>query len=218
VVGGLLLAACVTRLLPPGSLRLRRGLPTIVVMRGVFSGAFFGAEAFIPFMLIEQRGLATTVAGASLTGGALTWSLGAWYQGRPGLHLPRPTLVAVGSALVALGILVVTGALLPAVPEPLAAVVAAVGWLVAGLGMGLGVTSLSVLLLEASPLAEQGANSAALQVSDSLGSILMLGLTGAVFAALHDRGHDGLVFLAIYAVTALLAAVGALAGRRATAT
>jgi MFS family permease len=218
VAGGLLLGVCVTRLLPRGSLRLGRGLPTIVLMRGVFSGAFFGAEAFIPLMLIEQRGLATTVAGASLTGGALTWSLGSWYQGRPGLTLPRPRLVAGGSALVALGILVVSAALVPAVPGPLTAVVAAVGWLVAGLGMGLGVTSLSVLLLEASPPAEQGANSAALQVSDSLGSILMLGLAGAVFAGLHDRGHDGLVFLGIYALTGVLAALGALVGHRATPT
>ena len=214
VAGGLLLGGCVRRLLPPGALRLGRGLPTIVVMRGVLSGAFFGAETFIPLMLIEQRGLATTVAGGPLTGGALTWSLGSWYQGRPGLRLPRPTLVAIGSALVAGGVVVVGGALLPAVPEALAAGVAAVGWLVAGLGMGLGVTSLSVLLLEASPAAEQGANAASLQVSDSLGSIIMIGLAGAVFAGLHGRGHDGSVFLAIYVLTATLAVAGALVGRR----
>jgi MFS family permease len=218
VGGGLLLGACVTRLLPPGSLRLRRGLPTIVLLRGVFSGAFFSAEAFITLMLIDHRGLTTTAAGASLTCGALTWFAGSWYQGRPGLRLPRPTLVALGSALVSLGILVVTGALLPGVPPAWAAVSAGAGWMVAGLGMGLGVTSLSVLLFEASPLAEQGANSAALQVSDSLGSILMLGLAGAVFAGLHDRGYDGLVYLAIYLISASLAALGALVGRRATPT
>jgi hypothetical protein len=183
-------------------------------MRGVFSGAFFGAEAFIPLMLNEQRGLSVTVGGAALTGGALTWSLGSWYQGRPGLRLPRTTLVAAGSALVACGILVVCGALLPVVPQALAAGVAAVGWLVGGLGMGLGVTSLSVLLLEASPPAEQGANSASLQVSDSLGSIVMIGLAGAVYAGLRDRGHDGLVFLLIYLLSAALAALGAAAGRR----
>ena len=51
---------------------------------GCFAGAFFGAEVFVPLLLVEQRGLATTLAGASLTGGALTWSLGSWYQGRPG--------------------------------------------------------------------------------------------------------------------------------------
>ena len=214
VVGGVVLVACMRRLLPPGALRLGRGLPTIVVMRGVFAGAFFGAEAFIPLMLVQQRGLATTVAGASLTGGALTWFLGSWYQGRPGLRLPRSTLVATGSALVASGIVVVTAALLPAVSQSAAAGLAVIGWLLAGLGMGLGVTSLSVLLLEASPAAAQGANSAALQVSESLGAIIMLGLAGAVFAGLHDRGHDGLVFMSIYALTATLAAAGALVGRR----
>jgi hypothetical protein len=154
------------------------------------------------------------VAGASLTGGALTWFLGSWYQGRPGLRLPRSTLVAVGSALVAVGIVIVAAALLPAVPPALAAAVAALGWLVAGLGMGLGVTSLSVLLLEASPAAEQGANSASLQVSDSLGSIVMLGIAGAVYAVLHGRGSDGVAFLAIDALTATLATFGALVGRR----
>ena len=213
--GGLLLGACVVRLLPAGALRLGRGLPTIVLLRGVFSGAFFGAEAFIPLMLVEQRGLATTAAGASLTGGAITWFLGSWYQGRPGLRLPRPVLVAGGAAFVATGILVVAAALLPAVPGALAAGVAATGWLLAGLGMGLGVTSLSVLLLEASPPADQGANAAALHLSDSLGSILMLALAGAVFAGLHGTGHDGRVFLTIFVLTAGLAFLGALVGRRA---
>ena len=214
LAGGLLLGVCLARLLPTGALRLGRGLPTIVVMRGAFSGAFFGAEAFIPVMLVEERGLATTLAGATLTGGALTWSLGSWYQGRPGLRVPRPVLVVAGSAFVASGILVVALALLPAAPGVAAAAVAAVGWVVAGLGMGLGVTSLSVLLLEASPAAEQGANAAALQVSDSLGSILMLGLAGAVFAGFHGRGHDGSVFLTIYGLTAALAVAGAVVGRR----
>lgn len=104
----------------------------------------------------------------------------------------------------------------PAVRPGHAAVVAAAGWLVAGLGMGLGVTSLSVLLLEASPPAEHGANSASLQVSDSLGSIVMIGIAGAGFGGLHGRGHDGLVFLGIYGLTATLAALGAVVGRRAT--
>ena len=94
----------VPRLLPPGALRFARGLPTVVVLRGVFAGAFFGAEVFVPLLLVEQRGLATTLAGASLTGGALTWSLGSWYQGRPNCRFSRTQLVTVGLVLVAVGI------------------------------------------------------------------------------------------------------------------
>jgi MFS family permease len=92
---------------------------------------------------------------------------------------------------------------------------AAVGWVVAGLGMGLGVTSLSVLLLELSPVAEQGANAASIQVSDSLGSIVLIGMAGALFAGFHGRGHDPQVYLAIFGLTALVALAGALVAPRA---
>lgn len=210
-LGVVLLVLAVPRLLPPGALRLARGLPTVVVLRGVFAGAFFGAETFIPLMLVEERGLATTWAGASLTGGALTWSLGSWYQGRPGLRFPRVLLVTTGLALVAVGILVAAAALIEVVPPA----AAALGWFVAGLGMGLGVTSLSVLLLELSPVDEQGANAASIQVSDSLGSIVLIGTAGALFAGFHGRGHDPEVYLAIFGLTALVAFAGALVAPRA---
>jgi MFS family permease len=207
-----LLVPSVPRLLPPGALRFARGLPTVVVLRGVFAGAFFGAETFVPLLLVEQRGLATTLAGASLTGGALTWSLGSWYQGRPGLRYSRAGLVTVGLALVATGIVITATVLASSMPP----FMAAIGWLVAGLGMGLGITSLSVLVLELSPVEEQGANTAALQVSDAFGSIVLIGAAGAIFAGLHTAGEDNAgVFLLIFAVMAAVAVGGALVAPRA---
>jgi MFS family permease len=206
-----LLVPSVPRLLPRGALRFARGLPTVVVLRGVFAGAFFGAEVFVPLLLVEQRGLATTLAGASLTGGALTWSLGSWYQGRPGLQVPRARLVTGGLLLVATGIVITASVLAPAMPP----FMAAIGWLVAGLGMGVGITSLSVLVLELSPIEEQGANAAALQVSDALGSILFIGAAGAIFAGLHSPGQDNAgVFLLIFAVMTVLALAGAVVAPR----
>jgi MFS family permease len=206
-----LLVPSVPRLLPRGALRFSRGLPTVVVLRGVFAGAFFGAEVFVPLLLVEQRGLATTLAGASLTGGALTWSLGSWYQGRPGLQVPRARLVTGGLLLVATGIVITASVLAPAMPP----FMAAIGWLVAGLGMGVGITSLSVLVLELSPIEEQGANAAALQVSDALGSILFIGAAGAIFAGLHSPGQDNAgVFLLIFALMTVVALAGAVVAPR----
>jgi MFS family permease len=207
-----LLVPSVPRLLPRGALRFARGLPTVVVLRGVFAGAFFGAEVFVPLLLVEQRGLATTLAGASLTGGALTWSLGSWYQGRPGLRFSRTRLLRVGLGLVAIGIVLAATVLADAAPP----FMAALGWLVAGLGMGLGITSLSVLVLELSPIEEQGANAAALQVSDALGSIVLIGAAGAIFAGLHTPAQDNAgVFLLIFAVMAAVALAGAVIAPRA---
>jgi MFS family permease len=206
-----LLVPSVPRLLPPGALRFARGLPTVVVLRGVFAGAFFGAEVFVPLLLVEQRGLATTLAGASLTGGALTWSLGSWYQGRPNRRFSRTQLVTVGLVLVAVGIVTTATVLSNAMPP----FMAAVGWLIAGLGMGLGITSLSVLVLELSPVEDQGANAAALQVSDAFGSIVLIGAAGAIFAGLHTAGGDNSgVFLLIFAVMTVVAVTGAVLAPR----
>ncbi len=212
VLAGLgLLGLGVPRLLPAGAFRLGRGLPTVVVLRGVLAGAFFGTETFIPLMLVEQRSLPTTLAGASLTGAALTWSLGAWLQGRPGLRTPRAVLVTLGFVFVLAGI----GGVAVATSDTVPAVTAAIGWVVAGLGMGLGLTSLSVLVLELSPVAEQGVNASALQVSDALGSIIMIGTAGAVFAALATGAtHGATPYLVIDAVMATVCVAGALVAHR----
>ena len=211
VVAAVLLGMGVPRLLPTGTFRLGRGLPTVVVLRGLLAGAFFGAEAFLPLMLVQQRSLATTLAGASLTGAALTWSLGSWVQGRPGLRVPRWLLLVAGFLLVLGGIGLAAAATSTAVPVA----AAAVGWAVAGLGMGLAMTSLSVLVLELSAPREQGTNSSALQVSDALGSIVLLGVAGAVIASMRAGSAPGAMpFLVIDAVMAVVCVLGAVIAPR----
>ena len=210
-VGAGLLVAGLPLLLPSGIFRVRRGLPTAVLMRGILAGSFFGAETFVPLMLVEERGLATALAGATLTTGAVSWSVGSWIQGRPGLRTPRHALVQRGTALVALGVAGVSLGLWSALPPA----IAAVGWAVGGLGMGVAMSSTNVLVLSLSPEAEQGFNSSALQLSDALGSVILIGVGGALFAAMHTRGESNAgAFLAIYLVMAAVAAGGAaLAGR-----
>ena len=66
--------------------------------------------------------------------------------------------------------------------DAVTAVSAAVGWTLAG-ALGLGLTS-RVLVLALSPVADQGANSAALQVCDGFGSVVCIGAAGAIFASL----------------------------------
>jgi len=211
VTGLVLLGGGVPRLLPPGAFRLGRGLPTVVVLRGVLAGAFFGAEAFLPLMLVEERSLATPLAGASLTGAALTWSLGSWIQGRPGLRVERSRLLTAGFLLVLIGILMAALATQDRVPV----VTAAVGWAFAGLGMGLGLTSLSVLVLELSPIREQGANASALQVSDALGSIVLIGAAGAVFASFRaGADHGAAPFVVIDLIMVAVVLFGAVVAPR----
>jgi MFS family permease len=212
VVALALLIPSLPRLLPAGTLVFRRGLPTVVAMRGVLAGAFFGAEAFLPLMLVDERGLSTSLAGLALAGGALGWATGSWYQGRPGLAVPRQRLVRRGAVLVSIGIAGLGLVLVPGVPV----LVAGLAWVVGALGMGMAMASVGVLLFELSPVEDHGANSASLQLSDALFSITFIGLAGVIFGTAHepDGQTSPAVFATILAVMAALALFGAWAAGR----
>lgn len=210
-VGLLAVAVAARRLVPAGTARLRRGLPSVVALRGLQAGAFFGFEAFLPLMLVEHRGLSATAAGAVLTGAALGWAAGSWWQSRPEVA-DRTWLTAAGALLV-LGGLLVTSTTVVTQPE-VPVLVGIVGWVVAGSGMGVTFTTLSVLLLRLSPPGEQGTSSAALQLSDALGTVLSVGAAGVAYAFLRDEG--GWAFAVVYAGTVLLQLVSLLAATRVT--
>ncbi|MGH3488652.1 MAG: MFS transporter, partial [Actinopolymorphaceae bacterium] len=197
LAGGLvLMVISLPRLLPPGTLRFARGLPSVVGLRGLMAGAFFGAQAFIPLMLIEHRGWSTTLAGLTLTVGALGWSTGSWWQGRHRMRTSRPKLIKAGATFLTSGLALVSCAVFPVVPGW----IVAPGCVLAGLGMGLSLASLSVLLLEYAPTHEHGASGAAAQMADSLGNVALVGGAGVIFALLHGKADPVVVYAAIYAV------------------
>jgi MFS family permease len=202
-------ALAVPRLLPPGTTRAARGLPSVVAIRGLVAAAFTGAEVLLPLLLSHERGLAPSLAGAILTFGAVGWSTGSWLRGRATWGLAHAGYVRLGGTFVALGI---AGAALlawTAVPP----VVGMVAWTFAGLGMGMTHPTLSVLTLELSPVAEQGANSSALQVSDAVAAATALAVTGSLLWALHPT--LGLAsYVVCFGVTVLLAAGVALLAPR----
>src|SRR6266487_3064483 len=66
--------------LPPGTLRVKAGLPAAIGNIGLLSIAFFGAEAFLPLTLISIRGQNTIIAGIALTAATLSWTAGSWLQ------------------------------------------------------------------------------------------------------------------------------------------
>ena len=202
-VGLTLLAVAVPRLLPRGTWRAARGLPTVVLLRGVVAAAFFGAEVYLPLLLQNERGYHPAQAGIALTLAAIAWSLGSWLRGRRTSDDDRPVLVA-GAALVAVGIGSAALAVVPGMPLA----VTAAGWAFGGLGMGLTYPTLSLLTLRLSPVAEQGRNTSALQVNEALTTAATLAVLGAVFVVLHDDAVAP-AYLTPFALTAGLALLGA---------
>jgi MFS family permease len=198
------------RLMPAGFLRLRRGLPAVILVRGLLPGAFFGGEAFVPLMLVEERGIALVLAGAALTVGAIGWTSGAWLQSQTWLRVRRDRLITLGCASVALGLAIVAlTALFPGVWFG----IVGLGWVFSGLGMGLAISSTSVAVMSLSPEGEQGRNASSLNLFDALGSGIFVGLAGTLFAALHPTGSLPLTFgvlllsMAIVGVLAVLASL-----------
>jgi len=207
--GSALMLLCAWRLLPPGTLALGRGLPSVIALRGVAAAAFFSCEAFVPLLLSRERGLSPLAAGAALGAGALGWCCGSWYQGH---RLPEPArrqAMHLGSVLLVAGIAGTVGA---AIALPVW--VAITGWTVAGVGMGLLYPSLSVLTLALSPPSRQGRNSSALQLSEAMAVTAALAVAGGLFSMLLARPAP-LGYLAAFAVSTLLALATVMIVRRA---
>lgn len=218
IAGVALLVPAVRGLMPRGTYLARRGLPAVVLLRGVAAGSFIGAESFVPLMLVTQRGMSPTLAGFSLALGGVTWALGSWVQSKGRMAPYRDRLMVIGMVLVAVAIAAAPAVLIESVPVW----TLALAWGVGCLGMGLVIGSTSVLLLELSAPEEAGANSAALQISDALANVVLLAAVGAAFATLGGgavgAGHaltEGAsasrpgAFLAVFLPMSLVALTGA---------
>ena len=208
VVGLALLAIGVPRILPRGTLRLWRGLPSVIAARALLTATFSGAISFVPLMLVTQRSLSEAMAGAILALASLGWTFGAWVQGRPRLLGRGAGLVLVGAACAAAGSALYSLVALGSWPLPimLAATV------LIGLGMGLGTTATSVLMLEIAPPSEHASASSALTLADTLGSVMGISVTGTIYASL--TGRPDLAFGLVWAAAAAFTVVGVVAGRR----
>jgi MFS family permease len=175
VVGG-------RRVLPTGAWSLRGGLPAVLGSRAAIGTAMAAAEVYVPLLLVLRRDLTLAEAGWVLTVGAVTWSAGAVLAARWRALADQPGRVRLGALLLGVGIAGFATVSLAGVP--LAVVVAA--WGVAGLGIGMAFSTLSVLALATAAAGEEGRTSSALQLNDYLANSVGVALGGVVFAAFAD--------------------------------
>ncbi|MGC0316724.1 MFS transporter [Kitasatospora acidiphila] len=178
--GVLLLVLFASRLLPHGTWRAARGLPASVLPRGLSSGVYFTVEAFVPLLLDTVRRVPTAVPALAFTGAALAWAAASWAQSHWLERVPRHRLAA-GGAVVLAGAVALAGLAtvraLPAAPAAAALVLAAVG-------MGALAPSLTLLSLSHAPADRQGFASSAMQTTQNLGQIVVLGAASGLFNGL----------------------------------
>ena len=218
VVGGVLILAglalgvpLLRRLLPPGTLLARYGLPATIASRSLLTFAFFGADAFVTLTITILRHYTPVVAGIAVTGSTLAWTAGAWFQAKMNGKWPGRRFVRVGLSIILAGIAGLTLLLSShvSVAEGIAA------WTVAGLGMGMTYSPITLLMMQAAPAGGEGWASASLNLADVLGSAMGIGIGGALISAAVTLGWSLAVGLATaFALTAAAAVVGLLISRQ----
>lgn len=208
VVGGTIAVRAFLRLVPTGTVRLARGLPAAVALRGLLTFAFFGTDAYVAWTVTYARHSSTALGGIALTAATLTWTTGSWIQARTVHRIGPRRLVRTGLVTIAGGIALMIAVAQGDVPT----VIAVVAWGVGGLGMGMCYSTISLVVLADAPSGGEGTATASMQLCDTLGQTLGTGFTGAVVAAgaslAWTRGGALTVAFSTCAAVAVLAIFG----------
>ncbi|MFJ2767058.1 MFS transporter [Streptomyces sp. NPDC087300] len=214
-VGAVVAIGALRSVTPAGTLTVRRGVPTGVVLRFLLCGAYFGSEAFLPLGLVELRELSATQAGLGLSAGAITWVAGAAWQGRADSRWTgrsRAVPIAAGFAVLLVGVVVMAlGILVDATP----ALTAVAGWAIGGAGMGVAFNAATTDAMEQAPADRQGEASGSMQLAQTLAVAVLSGLGGAAVALSDAYGSSvSTALTATFTLTGALAAAGVLAAHR----
>ncbi|MEI2711768.1 MAG: MFS transporter [Nocardioides sp.] len=213
IVAFALVVLSLRRLLPAGSLLLRRGLPAVMATRGLLSGVFFCAEAYIVYVLEDHWSLTPGRAGIALTCVGLIWATASSIQSRLGERVSNTRAMVVGTSLVLTGIgLLAVCVLVHASGGAVHPVLPAASYVLAGAGMGFAYPRTSVAMLAVSTDKDRGFNSSALTIADSLGAALALSLAGVAFSVAGRAGLDP--FLVVFLLATLGGVLGVAAANR----
>jgi MFS family permease len=211
IAGTVLGVYALRRLTPAGTLRAARGLPAAVLMRGIITFAFFAVDAYVSLALVDWRGLRVAEAGIALTAATISWTAGSWTQARFSSRWLPERFVRVGLVVLVAGLATFGIILSPQVSPWLAIPTLAL----AGYAMGLAYSPLALIVLREAPIAEQGRASAAISLTDSLGTALGTGITGALVAASVRGTGDPAAGLAVgFGVAVAVALLGVAIGGR----
>ena len=192
-------------LLPTGTLRLERGVPATVAVRGLLTFGFFAADAYVPLAVVDGRNGSSWIAGAALTVSALTWSVASWIQARLIDRSGPRRLDQAGFAALVVGV-----GLMLAVARGIPVEFAVLAWAIAGFGIGMAYAPQAVTVLASARPGEEGSASAAIQLSDAVGIAVGTGVGGGIIAIGAAHGWNVDTSVTGVFVLALLGAVGGL--------
>jgi MFS family permease len=184
-VGALaLLIPALRRILPPGSLTARPGLPAAVAAAFLISFVFFGVDGFVPLLIQGVRGKSVGVAGFVVTLSAVAWTAGTWWQARVVTSRSPGSLITIGATLIVVGAGGVWLTLIPSVPL----VVAFVAWTIGGIGIGIAFPTIPLVAMDLAEPGRQTSVVASAALADTFGAALGPGLGGSAVALVAGTG------------------------------
>jgi len=204
IVGGVLLTVGLHRLLPPGTLLARPGVPSAVLARGMLALAFLSAFALTPLALKELRGESLAFSGAVLAVPSVSWTAAAFLHSRWHERVSTRVAMGIGCTATTVGLALTWSVLGWGLPMPFLFA----GWLVAGAGMGLAFNASAVFTMASATLGREGRAASGLQLAEPLGAAIGTGISGIVLSALADDSAPGEhAFAFVWLVLVLAAAL-----------
>lgn len=211
VLGVLVLAWGLPRILAPATRGFGPGLPSVVLSRAAQAGAFFAAETLVLVTLQDLRGYTPFEVGLALTVGSVGWTTGSWLQAQKWVRLSRSGFITLGATCSAVGIAALT-AFAWFLQLPLA--FGLIAWIVAGFGMGLTMPSSAVAVMGLSSRFEQGRNQSSMQVAESVGNSVVTAVAGGIYTALLAAQPAKLSYTAALGVALVIGLAAVALSRR----
>ncbi|BBI30958.1 MFS transporter [Cohnella abietis] len=193
IVGVALMVQPLRKLLPAGTLTLRRGLPSVLATRGLFFAGYVSTQNFLVLALTDIKGLTADTAGLIVASAAISWSVVAILQARwdaADNGRGRNARIVIGILLLVVGFTTVFW--IPAVNIA----IAVIGQVIAGIGMGLAHPTSGAVAFSNIGKGGSGEVSASLQFADSFTPGVIIGVGGAIIAISQASGvsmENGLI-------------------------
>ncbi|MFC5370070.1 MFS transporter [Arcanobacterium bovis] len=190
-------------LLPAGTLSGKRGLPASIFFRGLINGTYITVELFLPLLLKEVHSFSPTSAGFVMTVGSITWAAGSWWQGRVTNARIRAKFPLIGTLMQLGGMLLTVLGAFPSLPGE----TVFIGWLIASTGLGISYPAMTVHALALTERKLHGKTSSALQISDTLGSAMLIAYAGILFSVTRSFEHHAFTWVIGFSCAVLIVAL-----------
>ncbi|MEH6589064.1 MAG: MFS transporter [Halioglobus sp.] len=165
-----------TSVMPAGFIHARRGLAAAVLLHFLVFFAFYTAEMYMPLMMIDLRGISSSVTGLAFTSCAFAWIGSSFLQAWLSTRISVYRSLMAGIVLTFIGVASTAAQLIPAVPFWLIYI----SWAIAGAGMGMAFNTVVTATMNFTREGEEGATSTANGIAGSLSIGLAGGLGGAI--------------------------------------